>query len=248
GLHGVLDWELVHHGDPRQDLGWLCTKAWRFGSASPVGGFGTRADLMAGYAAAGGTPPDEETQRWWELYGTVRWALLCRRQAERYLAGDEPSIELAVLGRRVCEQEWDILLALGHAAPLTVTDPLKNLGTDPAPPHDRPAGSDLLRAVREFLTTEAGSGDGADPRLRFHALVAANALRIAEREAMLGADHKRRHRARLAALGCDDDAGLCASIGDGSLDHRFGEVVEAIRAATIDKLTVANPGHLALPG
>ncbi len=87
GLHGVLDWELAHRGDPRQDLGWLCTKAWRFGSASPVGGFGARADLMAGYAAGGGTPPDEETQRWWELYGTVRWALLCRRQAERYLAG-----------------------------------------------------------------------------------------------------------------------------------------------------------------
>ena len=63
GLHGVLDWELAHRGDPRQDLGWLCTKAWRFGSASPVGGLGTRADLMAGYAAGGGTPPDEETQR-----------------------------------------------------------------------------------------------------------------------------------------------------------------------------------------
>jgi aminoglycoside phosphotransferase (APT) family kinase protein len=248
GLHGVLDWELVHRGDPRQDLGWLCTKAWRFGSASPVGGFGARADLMAGYTAGGGTPPDEETQRWWELYGTVRWALLCRRQAERYLAGDEPSIELAVLGRRVCEQEYDILLALGHAAPLTVTDPLENLGTDPAPPHDRPAGPDLLRAVREFLTTEVGSGEGADPRLRFHALVAANALRIAEREALLAASHERRHRARLAALGCDDDAGLCAAIGDGSLDHRFGEVVEAIRDATIDKLTVANPGHLSLPG
>jgi hypothetical protein len=248
GLHGVLDWELAHLGDPRHDLGWLCTKAWRFGSASPVGGFGSRADLMAGYAAAGGTPPDEETQRWWELHGTVRWALLCRRQAERYLAGDEPSIELAVLGRRVCEQEYDILLALGHAAPLTVTDPLKNLGTKPAPPHDRPAGSDLLRAVREFLTTEVGSGDGADPRLRFHALVAANALRIAEREAMLAAGHERRHRARLAALGCDDDAGLCAAIRDGSLDDRFGEVVEAVRAATIDKLIVANPGHLSLPG
>ena len=248
GLHGVLDWELAHRGDPRQDLGWLCTKAWRFGSANPVGGFGTRADLMAGYAAGGGTPPDEETQRWWELYGTVRWALLCRRQAERYLSGDERSIELAVLGRRVCEQEYDILLALGHAAPLTVADPLTNLRTTPAPPHDRPGGPDLLRAVREFLTTEVGSGEGADPRLRFHALVAANALRIAEREAMLAASHERRHRARLATLGCDDDAGLCAAIGDGSLDQRFGEVVEAIRAATIDKLTVANPGHLSQPG
>ena len=35
---------------------------------------------------------------------------------------------------------------------------------------------------------------------------------------------------------------------DGSLDHRFGDVTEAVRAATVDKLTVANPAHLALPG
>jgi aminoglycoside phosphotransferase (APT) family kinase protein len=245
GLHGVLDWELTHRGDPRQDLGWLCTKAWRFGSPGPVGGFGPRTDLMAGYAAGGGTPPDEETQRWWELYGTVRWALLCRRQAERYLAEAEPSIELAVLGRRVCEQEYDILLALGHAAPLVVPDPLDKLERHPVRPHDRPYGPELLTAVREFLTAEVGR---ADPRLRFHARVAANALRIAEREAMLGAEHERRHRARLAGLGCADDAGLCAAIRDGSLDHRFDDMAAAVRAMIIDKLTVANPGHLAIPG
>jgi aminoglycoside phosphotransferase (APT) family kinase protein len=245
GLRGVLDWELTHRGDPMQDLGWLCTKAWRFGSAEPVGGFGGRADLMAGYADGGGTPPDEATQRWWELYGTVRWALLCRRQAARYLAGGEPSIELAVLGRRVCEQEWDVLLALGYAAPLTVTDPLAEAAGPPPAPHDRPSGPGLLRAVREFLATEIAA---SDPRLAFHARVAANALRIAEREAMLGAGHARDHRARLDALGCADDAGLCAAIRDGSLDHRFGDVVAAVRAMTVDKLAVANPGHLARPG
>jgi aminoglycoside phosphotransferase (APT) family kinase protein len=245
GLHGVLDWELAHRGDPRQDLGWLCTKAWRFGSASPVGGFGPRADLMAGYAAGGGTPPDEQTQRWWELYGTVRWALLCRGQAERYLSGAEPSVELAVLGRRVCEQEYDILLALGHATPLAVPDPLEERECQPVRPHDRPAGPELLHAVGEFLTTEVGA---TDPRLRFHARVAANALRIAEREAMLGAAHAQSHRARLAALGCADDAELCTKIRDGSLDHRFGDVADAVRAAVVDKLTVANPRHLALPG
>jgi aminoglycoside phosphotransferase (APT) family kinase protein len=246
GLRGVLDWELAHRGDPRQDLGWLCVKAWRFGSDRPAGGFGTRADLMAGYAAGGGTPPDQETQRWWELYGTVRWALLCRRQAERYLAQDEASIELAVLGRRVCEQEWDILLALGHAAPLVVPDPLDGLERGSVRPHDAPSGPDLVRAVQDFLT--AGFEADADPRLRFHARVAANALRIAQREAMLAPAHAERHRDRLAALGCADDAALCAGIRDGSLDHRFGEVAAAVRAATIDKLTVANPGHLALSG
>ena len=200
---------------------------------------------MAGYAAAGGTAPDEQTQRWWELYGTVRWALLCRSQAERYLSGAEPSVELAVLGRRVCEQEWDVLLALGHAQPQIVRDPLHDREYPPVRPHDRPAGAELLRAVGGFLTTEIGP---ADPVLKFHARVAANALRIAEREALLAAAHQRRHRARLAGLGCDSDAGLCAAIRDGSLDHRFDDVIAVVRAAVVDKLTVANPAHLALPG
>jgi aminoglycoside phosphotransferase (APT) family kinase protein len=244
GLHGVLDWELTHRGDPRQDLGWLCTKAWRFGSARPVGGFGPREDLMAGYAAGGGTPPDEATQHWWELYGTVRWALLCRSQAERYLSGAEPSVELAVLGRRVCEQEFDVLLALGHATPIQIPDPIEDREYPPVRPHDRPSGPALLNAVRDFLATEVGV---SDPVLKFHARVAANALRIAEREALLAPAHEQAHRNRLAGLGCADDKDLCAKIRDGSLDHRSGEVAAAVTATAVDKLTVANPAHLAIP-
>ena len=52
----------------------------------------------------------------------------------------------------------------------------------------------------------------------------------------------------MAALGCADDAELCAAIRDGSLDHRFDEVIAAVRATIVDKLAVANPGHLARPG
>ena len=104
----------------------------------------------------------------------------------------------------------------------------------------------LLNAVRDFLATEIGSRDASDPVLKFHARVAANALRIAEREALLAPAHEQAHRERLAALGCDDDKDLCAKIRDGSLDHRFGDVTEATRAAVVDKLTVANPAHLAI--
>ena len=32
GLRAVLDWELAHLGDPVEDLGWFCVRAWRFGS------------------------------------------------------------------------------------------------------------------------------------------------------------------------------------------------------------------------
>src|SRR5258708_33754188 len=96
GLRGVLDWELAHRGDPMHDLGWLCTKAWRFGSANPVGGFGARADLMAGYAPGGGVPPDEATQPWGGRYGTLRWALLRPPQAPPDPPASEPSTQPAV--------------------------------------------------------------------------------------------------------------------------------------------------------
>lgn len=108
----------------------------------------------------------------------------------------------------------------------------------PAPSCSGPsAGSWLRRSVQGSLR---------DPVLKFHARVAANALRIAEREALLAPAHEQAHRKRLAALGCADDKDLCAKIRDGSLDHRFGDVTEATRAAVVDKLTVANPAHLAI--
>ena len=245
GVRGVLDWELVHRGDPMTDLGWLCTKAWRFGSPHPVGGFGPREELLAGYAAAGGTPPDPETLHWWEVHGTTRWAVLCRKQAERHLSGDEPSVELAVLGRKVCESEQDILLALGLAEPRTVVDPLDDEPHARHLPHDRPGGPGLLRAVGDFLGEIVRDGE---QRHGFHARVAANALRIARREALLGEQHARTHRQRLADLGCTDDAQLCRAIRDGSLDDRREEVVAAVRDAVHDKLLVANPAHLATSG
>jgi aminoglycoside phosphotransferase (APT) family kinase protein len=56
GVRGVLDWEIAHRGDPLEDLGWLCVNSWRFGNIDlPVGGFGVREDLFAGYEAASGS-------------------------------------------------------------------------------------------------------------------------------------------------------------------------------------------------
>jgi aminoglycoside phosphotransferase (APT) family kinase protein len=247
GVHGVLDWELTHRGDPVEDLGWLCVKAWRFGAPEAVGGFGSRADLLEGYREGGGTVPPASTLRWWEVYGTLRWAILCRVQAERYLSGADPSIELAALGRRVCEQEHDLLLALGLTSPHAVPDPLSAAGpAEPSPPHDRPGAPDLLEAVGAFLTDEVMTQD--DERLRFHARVAASVLRIARRELLLREDHRSAHERRLESLGCRSDADLARAIRDGRLDDRFEEVTAAVRDSVIDKLTVANPRHLSVPG
>lgn len=112
GLRAVLDWELAHIGDPMEDLGWLCVRAWRFGSDLPVAGIGNYDALLAAYESATGSPADPEALLWWEVLGTVKWGIMCMLQASAHLLGFSRSHELAAIGRRVCENEYDILLAL----------------------------------------------------------------------------------------------------------------------------------------
>jgi aminoglycoside phosphotransferase (APT) family kinase protein len=112
GIRAVLDWELAHRGDPMEDLGWLCVKAWRFGSARPVGGFGSYEELLGAYERVSGQPVDRAAMRWWQIFGTLRWGVMCMTMARRHTEGATRSVELAAIGRRVAEQEHDLLLLL----------------------------------------------------------------------------------------------------------------------------------------
>jgi len=110
GLAAVIDWELAHLGDPAEDIGWLCIRSWRFGNdESPVAGVGQLDQLISAYEGAGGDPVDGDRVRYWEAFGNVKWAVICARQAHDHLTGVRRSHELASLGRRICEPEWDLL-------------------------------------------------------------------------------------------------------------------------------------------
>ncbi|MBK1789110.1 phosphotransferase family protein [Prauserella sp. ASG 168] len=245
GLRAVVDWELVHRGDPLEDLGWLCVKAWRFGSGLAVGGFGSREELFAGYAEIAGEAPDREAVHWWEVYGTARWAVLCLVQAQRHLSGQTRSVELAAVGRRVCEQEHDLLLALG--IPRAEPEPARPEEADARLDlHGSPTAGDLLAAVAEFLRDEVEPGTGE--ALGFHARVAAGVLAVVERELRLGAAQERRHLARLAALGVASTAEFAIALRSGCLDVADPVVLAAVRADVTDRLAVANPGYVDHPG
>jgi aminoglycoside phosphotransferase (APT) family kinase protein len=182
GLEGVIDWELVHLGDPCEDLAWLCTKAWRFGRPGPVGGFGDRADLLRAYENAGGPQINPQTLRWWEVLSTLKWAVMCVEQSALYLNGVEDSLELLSLGRRISESEWDLLNDLDRLDPPGARDAAP---TDPDEPallraFSSPDVGDIVEAVRKFLGTEIVAA--TDGRQRYLARVAANLLAIAGRE------------------------------------------------------------------
>ncbi len=109
GVRAILDWELAHRGDPMEDLGWLCVKAWRFGGALAVGGIGEREDVFAAYEREGGGTVDREAVHFWEVFGNMKWAVICIAQARTFLDGTVPSLELASLGRRTAEVEHELL-------------------------------------------------------------------------------------------------------------------------------------------
>jgi aminoglycoside phosphotransferase (APT) family kinase protein len=218
GLSAVLDWELTHAGNPAEDLGWLCVKAWRFGARAPVAGLGGREELLAAYRAAGGADISLDELRWWEILGTLRWGVICMTQAQAHLSGAHRSVELAAIGRRVCEQEWDLLLLLEPDAAVRAAArrPRPSGAPQPNPaPHGRPTASELLDAVRAFLTDEVMPA--TDGPLAFHARVAANAVGIVARELELG------------SLPADADLG----------DHITASLADHVAA----RLAVANPRY-----
>ena len=112
GLRAVLDWELAHIGDPLEDLGWLCVRAWRFGSDLPVAGVAEYDELLDAYQRESGGVVDRQAVHWWQVLGTLKWGIMCMMQANAHLSGISRSHELAAIGRRVCETEYDLFLAL----------------------------------------------------------------------------------------------------------------------------------------
>lgn len=245
GLRAVVDWELAHLGDPMEDLGWLCVRAWRFGGPLPVGGVGSYDQLFDAYEAASGRPVDADVVRWWEVLGTLKWGIMCIMQARAHLDGHSRSVELAAIGRRVCENEHDLLVLLApDALDAALARPTPDRSTA-AGMHGRPTAAELVEAVREYLEGDVmGATDG---RVRFHSRVAANVLATVERELELGPAMASAQTARLERLGVADEAELAAAIRAGRTADRTTEVTAVVAETVVDKLRVANPGYMS-PG
>jgi aminoglycoside phosphotransferase (APT) family kinase protein len=250
GLLAVLDWELAHAGDPAEDLGWLCAPAWRFGGAGAVGGFGEIDELVQAYAAAGGELIAPDRLTWWIVYATVKWAVICAMQAASHLGGATRSVELAAIGRRVCESEWDLFVLLGVAPdPVETSESVEtSASVEPSPvpaPFGRPTAMELVEAVKEYL--EAGVMAHGEGVARYQGRVARNALSVVERELRLGPAMTRAHAARLHALGYADDRALADAIRAGECEADWNVVGAALAASARDQLLVANPSYLPAP-
>mgnify|MGYP001341516232 FL=1 len=109
-LESIIDWELAHIGNPMEDLGWLCVRSWRFGNVNKrAAGLGDVDELIAGYEANSEIKIDKSQLDIWQLYGSLKWGIICMVQTFAHLSGAVKSLEKAAIGRRVSETEFDLM-------------------------------------------------------------------------------------------------------------------------------------------
>jgi aminoglycoside phosphotransferase (APT) family kinase protein len=70
-IHGVLDWEMAHLGDPLEDLAWGLNPVWEFGRGL-AGGLVTQDEAIAIWRRASGLEADPAALHWWVLFNCVK--------------------------------------------------------------------------------------------------------------------------------------------------------------------------------
>jgi aminoglycoside phosphotransferase (APT) family kinase protein len=182
-LTGILDWEFAAWGDPHEDIGWFCSKGWRFARLDrEAGGIADRAPFYRGYENESGAVIDPLRVHFWEVLASVRWAVIALQQSDRHRLGGERSLDLALTGRRAGECELEILMLLDHGCQPGSRPPDRRRSASPkgAEMHDLPDGPALLALAREVLLNDLMPL--LPPERRLDALLVANCMAVAERE------------------------------------------------------------------
>jgi aminoglycoside phosphotransferase (APT) family kinase protein len=85
-IHGVLDWEMAHLGDPLEDLAWGFNPVWQFGRGL-AGGLLPEADAIAIWQAASGLTADPAALHWWTLFNCVKGQAIWVGSAAAFIGG-----------------------------------------------------------------------------------------------------------------------------------------------------------------
>ena len=228
----ILDWELAHWGDSHEDLAFGCMTVWRFGQLSkPAFGLGELHELFEAYEHAGGTKVDRKRFRFWLVYRTVWWAVGCLQMGVAWRSGSDRTVERVVIGRRVAEQELDLIALLENEAPLAERNrPLPPASSRKEMPVGEPTNSEIVQAVREWITDKIKPF--SQGHAKFETVVALNALGI------VGRDLDTETQA--------EDTTLAKSIADGTVTLADPNVLARLRRAALERCAVDSPKYAAL--
>jgi len=96
----VLDWELVHLGDPMEDLAWACSRLWR-GQTDLAGLLVPRARFLELYREAGGFDVDSARLAFYDLLGAVKMAAIMLTGIRAFADARTDDVRMAIFAHQV---------------------------------------------------------------------------------------------------------------------------------------------------
>ncbi len=93
----ILDWELVHLGDPIEDLGWICLRPWR-GRSTFMASLMERHALYRVYEECSGIPISEDHVRYYEVLGNLKLAVIHLTAARVFEDAKNADLRFATMG------------------------------------------------------------------------------------------------------------------------------------------------------
>ncbi|GBD23481.1 Putative aminoglycoside phosphotransferase [bacterium HR29] len=115
-IHGVLDWEMAHLGDPLEDLAWSFLENWEWGRNGLKGGVVAAEEAIAVYEAAAGTRVDRSALHWWDVFSSVKAQAIWLTGARSFQEGRSTELIHAMTAYWLTNFQDEVLLrSLGRA-------------------------------------------------------------------------------------------------------------------------------------
>lgn len=99
-LTGVLDWEMVHLGDPLEDLAWLCSPLWRAGTDF-ASAMLTPDEMAAAYTTAARRTVDPERLRFYDVLTIVKMMAIMQTGIRAFTDGRTDDLRMAIFGHQL---------------------------------------------------------------------------------------------------------------------------------------------------
>ena len=114
-IRAILDWEMVHLGDPLEDLAWGMNRSWRFQNNALVGGLATRQQAIDWWELASGLRADPAALHWWELFSCVKGQAIWLSAARAFESGANSDLMMAFAAWMLSNsQDRAVLELMGH--------------------------------------------------------------------------------------------------------------------------------------
>lgn len=99
-LGGILDWEMVHLGDPIEDVAWCISHLWR-GQTPRAACLAAPDDLVALYEQAAGRAVDRDVLRYYEVLGVVKMAAIMLTGIRAFRDGRTADLRMAIFDHQL---------------------------------------------------------------------------------------------------------------------------------------------------